>query len=100
MHIACSALTETVLESELFGKRGVFESAEGGTVFLDEISGIAPSLQPKLLRVLEEKTGVGVRVISATNTNLEEAARAGRFRGSVLSSQRPATRAAAAQAAP
>jgi len=91
-----------VLESELFGhergaftdarqqKRGLFESAEGGTVFLDEIGEMVPALQAKLLRVLEEKSfkGVGgsqdikvnVRVIAATNRNLEEEVRSGRFR--------------------
>jgi two-component system response regulator AtoC len=102
MNITCSALTETLLESELFGhergaftdarqqKRGLFESAEGGTVFLDEIGEMAPSLQAKLLRVLEEKSfkrvggvqdvKVDVRVIAATNRNLDEEVKAGRFR--------------------
>src|SRR6266540_1238162 len=102
MNITCSALTETLLESELFGhergaftdarqqKRGLFESAEGGTVFLDEIAEMVPGLQAKLLRVLEEKTfkrvggnqdiRVDVRVIAATNRNLEEEVKAGRFR--------------------
>ena len=102
MNITCSALTETLLESELFGyergaftdarqqKRGLFESAEGGTVFLDEIGEMAPGLQAKLLRVLEEKSfkrvggvhdiKVDVRVIAATNRNLEEEVKAGRFR--------------------
>src|SRR5262245_27977343 len=68
MNITCSALPETILESELFGhergaftdarsqKRGLFESADGGTVFLDEIAEMAPSLQAKLLRVLEDKS--------------------------------------------
>src|SRR5215471_1105888 len=67
MNITCSALAETILESELFGhergaftdarqqKRGLFESADGGTVFLDEIGEMAPALQAKLLRFLEEK---------------------------------------------
>src|SRR5262245_60009640 len=102
MNITCSALPETILESELFGhergaftdarqqKRGLFESADGGTVFLDEIGEMAPGLQAKLLRVLEEKTfkrvggvadiRVDVRVIAATNRNLEEGVRKGQFR--------------------
>src|SRR5829696_5217140 len=102
MNITCSALPETLLESELFGhergaftdarqqKRGLFESAEGGTVFLDEIGEMVPGLQAKLLRVLEEKSfkrvgglqdiKVNVRVIAATNRNLEEEVKAGRFR--------------------
>jgi len=102
MNITCSALAETILESELFGhergaftdarhqKRGLFESADGGTVFLDEIGEMTPPLQAKLLRFLEEKTfkrvgGVGdvrvdVRVIAATNRNLEEEVKKGRFR--------------------
>jgi two-component system, NtrC family, response regulator AtoC len=102
MNITCSALTETILESELFGhergaftdarqqKRGLFESAEGGTVFLDEIGEMAPALQAKLLRFLEEKTfkrvggvadiHVDVRVIAATNRHLEDEVKKGRFR--------------------
>jgi two-component system response regulator AtoC len=102
MNITCSALTETLLESELFGhergaftdarqqKRGLFESAEGGTVFLDEIAEMVPGLQAKLLRVLEEKSfkrvggsqdiKVDVRVVAASNRNLEEEVKAGRFR--------------------
>jgi two-component system response regulator AtoC len=102
MNITCSALTETLLESELFGhergaftdakqqKRGLFEVAEGGTVFLDEIAEMVPALQAKLLRVLEEKSfkrvggaqdiRVDVRVIAATNRNLDEEVKAGRFR--------------------
>ena len=102
MNITCSALTETLLESELFGhergaftdarqqKRGLFESAEGGTVFLDEIAEMVPGLQAKLLRVLEEKSfkrvggsqdiRVDVRVVAATNRNLEEEVKTGRFR--------------------
>jgi transcriptional regulator with PAS, ATPase and Fis domain len=91
-----------LLESELFGhekgaftdarqqKRGLFETAHGGTVFLDEIGEMTPGLQAKLLRFLEEKTfkrvggladvQVDVRVIAATNRNLEEEVKAGRFR--------------------
>ena len=94
MNITCSALPEQLLESELFGhergaftdarqqKRGLFESADGGTVFLDEIGEMVPALQAKLLRFLEEKTfkrvggsqdiRVDVRVIAATNRNLED----------------------------
>jgi DNA-binding NtrC family response regulator len=102
MNITCSALAETILESELFGhergaftdarqqKRGLFESSDGGTVFLDEIAEMTPSLQAKLLRFLEEKTfkrvggvadvQVDVRVIAATNRNLEDEVKKGRFR--------------------
>lgn len=102
MNVTCSALTETLLESELFGhergaftdarerKRGLLESAAGGTVFLDEIGEIALALQAKLLRFLEEKTfkrvggaedvHVDVRVIAATNRNLEDDVRDGSFR--------------------
>ena len=94
MNITCSALPETLLESELFGhergaftgarrqKRGLLESADGGTVFLDEIGEMVPALQAKLLRFLEEKTfkrvggvadiRVDVRVIAATNRKLED----------------------------
>ena len=102
MNITCSALPDTILESELFGhergsftgadrqKRGLLESADGGTVFLDEIGEIAGQLQAKLLRFLEEKTfkrvggvadiRVDVRVVAATNRNLEDEVRKGRFR--------------------
>jgi DNA-binding NtrC family response regulator len=102
MNITCSALPEALLESELFGhergaftgadrqKRGLLESADGGTVFLDEIGEMVPALQAKLLRFLEEKTfkrvggnvdlRVDVRVIAATNRTLEDEVRAGRFR--------------------
>jgi transcriptional regulator with PAS, ATPase and Fis domain len=102
MNITCSALPETLLESELFGhergaftgadrqKRGLLESAEGGTVFLDEIGEMVPLLQAKLLRFLEEKSfkrvggatdlHVDVRVIAATNRQLQEEVRHGRFR--------------------
>jgi transcriptional regulator with GAF, ATPase, and Fis domain len=103
MNITCSALPEQLLESELFGhergaftdarmqKRGLLESADGGTVFLDEIGEMVPALQAKLLRFLEEKSfkrvgGAGdirvdVRVIAATNRNLEEQVAKGAFRG-------------------
>jgi DNA-binding NtrC family response regulator len=102
MNITCSALPETLLESELFGhergaftgadrqKRGLIESADGGTVFLDEIGEMLPILQAKLLRFLEEKSfkrvggsadvKVDVRVIAATNRSLEEEVAKGRFR--------------------
>ena len=102
LNITCSALPEHLLESELFGhergaftdarqqKRGLLEQADDGTVFLDEIGEMAPALQAKLLRVLEEKafrrvggTGdvrVDVRVIAATNRDLEESVKSGRFR--------------------
>jgi DNA-binding NtrC family response regulator len=102
MNITCSALPETLLESELFGhergaftgadrqKRGLIESADGGTVFLDEIGEMVPALQAKLLRFLEEKTfkrvggtqdlRVDVRVIAATNRTLEDNVRNGLFR--------------------
>ena len=100
--IDCAALTESLLESELFGhekgaftgaivqKRGKLEVADGGTVFLDEVGELAASLQAKLLRVLQqrefERVGgtrqlkVDIRLIAATNRNLEEAVRAGTFR--------------------
>ena len=102
VNITCSALPEQLLESELFGhergaftdarqqKRGLFETADGGTVFLDEIGEMTPALQAKLLRFLEEKTfkrvggladlHVDVRVIAATNRNLEDEVTAGKFR--------------------
>ncbi len=102
VNITCSALPEALLESELFGhergaftdarqqKRGLFEIADGGTVFLDEIGEMVPGLQAKLLRFLEEKTfkrvggmtdiKVDVRVIAATNRRLEEEVKQGKFR--------------------
>jgi|SRR5580765_3359484 DNA-binding NtrC family response regulator len=102
MNITCSALPEALMESELFGhergaftgadrqKRGLFEVADGGTVFLDEIGEMVPGLQAKLLRFLEEKTfkrvggavdiKVDVRVVAATNRNLQEEVKQGRFR--------------------
>ena len=100
--IHCGALVSTLLESELFGhekgaftgaiesKPGRFELANGGTVFLDEISEIEPSVQVKLLRVLQEQEfervggiktiKVDVRIVSATNVNLEERVKEGKFR--------------------
>lgn len=102
MNITCTALAETLLESELFGhekgsftdaktqKKGLFELADGGTVFLDEIGDLSPGLQGKLLRVLEDKTfrrvggtrdvKVSVRIIAATNKNLQKEVELGRFR--------------------
>jgi DNA-binding NtrC family response regulator len=102
MNITCSALPEQLLESELFGhergaftdarmqKKGLLETADGGTVFLDEIGEMTPALQAKLLRFLEEKSfkrvggatdiRVDVRVIAATNRNLEEEVGKNRFR--------------------
>lgn len=100
--VNCTALTETLLESELFGhvkgsftgairdKKGKFELSGEGTIFLDEISEISPSLQIKLLRVLQEREFEKVggenliplrsRVISATNRNLGELVEQGKFR--------------------
>ncbi len=100
--INCAALQETLLESELFGhekgaftgaiaaKTGLIEVAEGGTLFIDEIAEMAPGLQAKLLRVLEnghyrrvggiQEMHADVRVIAATNKKLEEEQKAGRFR--------------------
>ena len=102
MNITCSAIPESLLESELFGhergaftdarqlKRGLLESADGGTVFLDEVGEMVLPLQAKLLRFLEEKSfkrvggsqdiRVDARIISATNRNLEEQVKAGKFR--------------------
>lgn len=102
MPVNCSALPEHILESELFGSKkgsytgavadakGLFEVADGGTVFLDEIADMQPALQAKLLRFLQEgeirRVGdtqyrfVDVRVISATNKNIRDEIRAGRFR--------------------
>jgi len=102
VNITCSALPEQLLESELFGhergaftdarqqKRGLLETADGGTVFLDEIGEMTPALQAKLLRFLEEKTfkrigglsdiKVDVRVVAATNRELREEIRTGKFR--------------------
>jgi sigma-54 dependent transcriptional regulator, acetoin dehydrogenase operon transcriptional activator AcoR len=100
--VNCGALPESLLESELFGhvrgaftgairdKKGRFELADGGTIFLDEIGDISPAMQVKLLRVLQEgrfeRVGsektvqVDVRVISATNKNIHKEIAAGRFR--------------------
>jgi len=100
--VNCMALTETLLESELFGhekgsftgalgrRKGRFEVADKGTLFLDEVGEIAPSLQVKLLRALQERTfervggsqaiSVDVRIVAATNRDLAEAVKAGAFR--------------------
>jgi len=100
--INCAALPETLLESELFGhekgsftgavnsKPGLFEVADGGTLFIDEIGEMAGSLQAKLLRVLEDgslrrvgslkERRVNVRLLAATNRNLADEVKAGRFR--------------------
>ncbi|MDZ4165011.1 MAG: sigma-54 dependent transcriptional regulator [Smithellaceae bacterium] len=100
--VNCAALAETILESELFGhekgaftgaaalRKGRFELADGGSLFLDEIGDLPPAVQVKLLRVLQERQfervggvrtiSVDVRVITATNRNLREEMAAGRFR--------------------
>jgi len=100
--INCGALAESVLESELFGhekgaftgadsaRRGLFESSNGGTIFLDEISETTPGFQVKLLRVLQERqvrrlganapTAVDVRILAATNADLMERIQAKQFR--------------------
>lgn len=100
--INCSAISEGLLESEMFGhekgaftdakdgKRGLFELADGGTIFLDEVGDLAPSLQPKLLRALETQSfrrvgghmeiKVDVRIVAATNRNLTAMIGKGQFR--------------------
>jgi len=100
--INCAAITDTLLESELFGhekgaftgavgqKKGKIEVADGGTLFLDEVGELAPALQAKLLRVLQERefervggtrtVKVNVRIIAATNKDLADQVKAGAFR--------------------
>jgi len=100
--VNCGALTESLLETELFGhvrgsftgatenKRGIFEEASGGTVFLDEVSEMSPALQVKVLRTLEEQEvrrigsnevlKVDLRIIAASNRNLAEWVEEGKFR--------------------
>jgi transcriptional regulator with PAS, ATPase and Fis domain len=100
--VSCAALAETLLESELFGyekgaftgavtrKKGKFELADGGTIFLDEIGDISPKLQMDLLRVLQERRfyrvggseelQVDVRIIAATNADLRQNVQQGTFR--------------------
>jgi DNA-binding NtrC family response regulator len=102
MEINCSSIPETLLESELFGHekgsftgahkmmKGKFEMADGGTIFLDEIGDVSLNVQVKLLRFLQEKRfnrvggstpiSVDIRLIAATNVNLEEALHKGKFR--------------------
>lgn len=100
--VNCAAFTDELLRSELFGheqgaftgavkkKKGLFEEANGGTIFLDEIGDVTPRLQVSLLRVLQEKsirpigsnglTPINVRVVAATNRNLEELCEQEKFR--------------------
>ncbi|HEX2056014.1 MAG TPA: sigma-54 dependent transcriptional regulator [Nitrospiraceae bacterium] len=100
--VDCVAMPDALLESELFGhekgaftgahvaKPGLFEVADGGTVFLDEVSGMSPTLQSRLLRVLQERhvrrvggtryADIDVRIIAASNRDLEEACRKKEFR--------------------
>jgi DNA-binding NtrC family response regulator len=102
MDINCTALPETLIESELFGyekgaftdakvmKKGFFELADGGTIYLDEIADMKSSTQAKLLKVIENKTfkriggvkdiAVDIRVIASSNKNIEEEIRNGNFR--------------------
>ena len=106
MNIACTAISESLLESELFGhekgaftdakahKKGLFELADGGTIFLDEVGDMPPVLQAKLLRFLEERMfrhvggtreiSVDVRIIAATNRDLEQAIKDGQFRSDLM----------------
>jgi two-component system response regulator PilR (NtrC family) len=100
--INCASISDNILENELFGylkgafkdanadKSGIFELANGGTIFFDEVADLSPSLQSQLLRVVQEKTfrrigsvkdiNVDVRIISATHKNLKELVKKGEFR--------------------
>lgn len=100
--VSCAALPETLIESELFGhekgsftsatqtRKGRFELADGGTLFLDEVGDLSPTVQVKLLRVLQERSfervggnktlSVDIRLIAASNRDLEQEVEAGRFR--------------------
>jgi Nif-specific regulatory protein len=102
IEVNCAAMPDTLIESELFGhekgaftganqrRRGQFEEAHGGTIFLDEVGELSPLAQAKLLRVIQERqfqplgamriVKVNVRIIAATNRDLEQDAAAGRFR--------------------
>jgi len=104
--VMCTALQETLLENDLFGhekgaytdakdrKKGLFEMAEGGSIFLNEIGDMGPGLQAKLLRVLDEQTfcrvggtvdiRVDVRIIAATNRDLEKSIQNGTFRADLF----------------
>lgn len=106
MAVNCASLTESLIESELFGhqkgaftdaknlKKGMFELADGGTIFLDEIGDISPNMQVKLLRVLDQKSfkrvgstseiAVDVRIITATNQLLEKKVEEGTFRADLF----------------
>lgn len=106
VELHCGALPETILESELFGyeagaftdakkqKRGLFEEAQFGSIFLDEIGELTPAVQTKLLKVLEQKTlrhlggnreiPLDVRIIAATHRNLEKDVQEGRFRADLF----------------
>ncbi|MBD3336205.1 MAG: response regulator [Candidatus Eisenbacteria bacterium] len=104
--VNCAAFTESLLESELFGHeagaftgalkrhRGRFEQAAGGTLFLDEVGTLPPSIQPKILRVVQERSfhrlggehvvECDVRILAATNLDLEKEVAAGRFRSDLF----------------
>lgn len=104
--VNCAALSESLLEAELFGyekgaftgalaqKKGIFEAASGGTLFLDEIGEVSPTMQAKLLRVLEEREvqrvggreaiPIDVRVVSATNRDLKKEIASGKFRSDLF----------------